>query len=257
MPERCKWLLTTAKRFFFSGLMAARQGDTVQALSLYQQSLRLKPRYLETYNQLASLYRVLRNPQAALVYNGQALRYFPTNARLHYGRGLIYHSEGKLDSAMACYQQAMQRQSGYFQAYFQAGLIDQTYRRYYAALANYQRVQQLRPQFPRIDTYIGYCHEQMGQYDLAITAYTKAIGQNATDRQASAGLWRSKRHQRAYTEYNPLFLPNGSGEPLPTVRSRTQLDTSRVRIAPIQPKARISTGSNDSLQRTVKPIGQN
>jgi tetratricopeptide (TPR) repeat protein len=137
------------------------------------------------------------------------------------------------------------------------GLINQKYRNYYAALANYQRVQQLRPLFPRIDTYIGYCHEQMGQYDLAIDAYTKATRQNPGDRQAAAGLWRSDRRRYAKNPYNSLFLPDAPTEPLNGARGRAVLDTTRVRISTIQPKARVITGEGDSLRRAVKPIGQN
>ncbi|QJW92331.1 tetratricopeptide repeat protein [Spirosoma taeanense] len=238
--------------YFFNGLMAAKQGDTAQALELYQQSLRLKPRYLETYNQLASIYRSLGNRNAALAYNEQALQYFPDNARLRFGRGLIYHTSGELDSAMACYQQTVKLQPSYYQAFFQIGLINQKYRNYFAALTNYQRVQQLRPQFPRIDTYIGYCHEQTGQYDAAIAAYTKATQQNAADRQATAGLWRSQRRQYAGNSYNSLILPNKPAEPV--APARTRLDTTRVRITTIQPKARVMTSESDSLRRTIKPI---
>ncbi|RYF46154.1 MAG: tetratricopeptide repeat protein, partial [Cytophagaceae bacterium] len=182
---------------------------------------RLKPRYLETYNQLASVYRTLGDQNSALAYNQQALRYFPHNARLYYGRGLIYHTIGQLDSAMTYYRQTMKIQPGYYQAYFQLGLINQTYRNYNDALRNYQRVQELRPQFPRIDTYIGYCHEQMGQYDLAIAAYDKATKQNIYDRQAAAGLWRSQRRQYAQNSYNSLFLPDTAAKSTPQARSRT------------------------------------
>ena len=241
--------------YFFKGLMTARQGDTAQALVLYQQSLRLKPRYLETYNQLASVYRIIGDMNTALVYNQQALHYFPNNARLYYGRGLIYHTEGKPDSAMLYYQQTVKVQPSYYQAYFQMGLLNQKYRNYYGALANYQRVQELSPAFPRIDTYIGYCHEQMGQFELAIAAYTKATRQNAGDRQAATGLWRSQRHQ--YVRNNPFFSPDTAAKTLNPTRSRPVLDTSRIRISTIQPRSRVTSGTSDSLQRTVKPIGQN
>jgi tetratricopeptide (TPR) repeat protein len=152
--------------------------------------------------------------------------------------------------------QTIKLQPAYYQAYFQVGLINQKYRNHYAALANYQKVQQLRPQFPRIDTYIGYCHEQMGQYEQAVAAYTKATRQNPADRQAAAGLWRSQRRQYAGS-YNPLFLPNTPAEPVTVEQKRTELDTSRVRISTIQPKARVSVSESDSLRRAVKPIGQN
>ncbi|MCY7356925.1 MAG: tetratricopeptide repeat protein, partial [Rudanella sp.] len=55
--------------YFFNGIITAKQGDTTQALSLYQQSLKLKPRYLETYNQLAAVYRSLGDLGSALAYN--------------------------------------------------------------------------------------------------------------------------------------------------------------------------------------------
>jgi tetratricopeptide (TPR) repeat protein len=241
--------------YFFNGLMAAKLGDTARALVLYQQSLRLKPRYLETYNQLASVYRRLGDLGSAMVYNNQALAYFPGNPRLYFGRGLIYHAWGQLDSAVAAYQETVKLQPNYYQAYFQMGLINQKYRNYYNALANYQKVQQLRPQFPRIDTYIGYCHEQMGQYDLAIAAYTKASQLNAADRQAAAGLWRSQRRQYAQNSYNSLFLPNTTtDEPITQSRSRAVLDTTRVRISTIQPKSRVTTSGGDSLRRTLRPV---
>ena len=243
--------------YFYNGLIAARQGDTAQALALYQQSLKLKPRFLETYNQLASIHRTQGDVLSALAYNQRASRYFPNNASLYYGRGMIYNAQGQADSAMQYYQQALTLQPNYYQVYFQMGLMNQKYRNYYSALANYRRVQELRPQFPRIDTYMGYCHEQLGQYDQAIAAYTKATTQNAADQQAAAGLWRSQRRQYAQNSYNSVLLPDTVAKPLTPVRTRPVLDTSRVRIMTIQPKATVRSNTTDSLQRTVKPIGQN
>ena len=240
--------------YFFKGLMAAKLGDTTQALTLYKHSLQLKPRNLDTYSQLASVYRALKDPYSSLAYNEQAIRYFPSNARLHYSRGVTYHVAGKLDSAMVGYQQAVKLQPNYYQAYFQIGLINQAYRNYYNALANYQRVQQLRPQFPRIDTYIGYCYEQTGQYELAIAAYDKAAMLDATNKLAYQGLWRSRRRQYTRNSYNPLLLPDASAEAIPAGRDRQVLDTTRVRISTIQPKATRSAGGSDSLRRTIKSI---
>jgi tetratricopeptide (TPR) repeat protein len=241
--------------YFFKGLMAAKLGDTTQALALYKHSLQLKPRNLDTYSQLASVYRALKDPYSALTYNEQAIRYFPNNARLCYSQGVTYHIAGRLDSAVVWYQQAVKLQPNYYQAYFQIGLINQAYRNYYNALANYQRVHQLRPQFPRIDTYIGYCFEQTGQYDLAIAAYDKATKLDVNDKLAYQGLWRSQRRQYSRNSYNPLLLPDASAEAAAAAgRARQVLDTTRVRISTIQPKATNSAGGSDSLRRTIKPI---
>ena len=241
--------------YYFNGLMAAKQGDTTQALSLYLTSLRLKPRYLPTYQQLALVYRSLGDLNSAMTYNEQAVRYFPDNAQLQYNRGLIYHTAGRLDSALTGYQQALRLQPDLYQAAFQSGLIYQKVRMYPLALAFFQRVQQLRPQFPRIDFFIGTALEQTGQWEPAIVAYSKAMQLDPTDQQAYYGYWRSQKRQSAQTY--------GSYLPTPTLSNRYEtaptgpvLDTNRVRITTIQPKQR-SAARSDSMTRTVKMPGGN
>lgn len=226
--------------YFFNGLITARQGDTTQALALYQQSLKLKPRYLETYNQLAAVYRSLGDLGSALAYNGQAILYFPDDPQLTFGRGMIYQAGGRLDSALTFYQQTVRLDPQYYQANFQAGLVLQRWRAYTQALTNFSRVQQLNPQFPRIDTYIGQCHEQLGQYEQAVASYTKSTQQNPGDQQAVAGIWRSQRRMYSPNRYNSVLLPDESGATGPTDPAATPTDT-RMEIPTIQPRNQLST----------------
>ncbi len=237
--------------YFFNGLLTARKGDTTAALGLYARSLQLKPRYLETYRQLAAVYQAIGQPGIALTYTDQALRYFPKNAPLQFSRGLIYQSAGRLDSAMLAYQEAVRLNPAYEQPLFQAGLIWFKWRAYDRALANFQRVAQLRPQFNRIQFFLGQCFEQTGQFELAVTAYTTALAQNTTDRQAQFGLWRAQK-QLAYGNNYQTYLPTlPNTEPVVTPQVGPVLDTSRVRIAPIQPRNKLPVG-NDSVTRPVK-----
>lgn len=225
--------------YFFNGLITAKQGDTSQALALYQQSLKLKPRYLETYNQLAAVYRSLGDLGAALTYNEQAIRYFPSNPRLTFGRGMIYQAGGRLDSALICYKQTVRLEPTYYQANFQAGLILQRWKAYTQALANFNRVQQLNPQFPRIDTYIGQCQEQLGLYEEAVASYTKSARQNPADQQAVAGMWRAQRRMYSPNRYNSVLLPDESGSTGATEQPIAPVDT-RMDIPTIQPRNRIT-----------------
>ncbi len=239
--------------FFFNGLLTARQGDTTSALSLYTRSLQLKPRYLETYRQLAAVYRAIGQPGTALAYTEQALRYFPKNAPLQFSRGLTYQSAGRLDSAMIAYQEAVKLNPSYYQPLFQRALIWFKWRAYDRALADFQRVAQLRPQFSRIDFFIGQCLEQTGQFDLAVAAYSKTLAQNPGDRPAQFGLWRAQRHLYYGNSYPTLtYLPSVTAtEPTAVPRTGPVLDTSRVRVAPIQPRAKLPVG-NDSITRPIR-----
>lgn len=224
--------------YFFNGLITAKQGDTSQALALYQQSLKLKPRYLETYNQLSSIYRSLGDLGSALTYNEQAIRYFPEDARLTYGRGLIYHAGGRLDSALTFYRHTVQIDPTYYQANFQAGLILQRYRAYSQALANYSRVQQLNPQFPRIHTYIGFCQEQLGMYEQAVASYTQSARLNPADGQAVAGMWRAQRRMYNPNPYNSVLLPDEDGK---SAASEPNAAPVQMEIQTIKPRTQLST----------------
>ncbi len=243
--------------YFFEGLIAARQGDTTRAIALYEQSLKLKPRYLPTYNQMASVYRGMGNTAVALAYNSRATDYFPANVNLIYNRGLIYHDAARLDSALICYQQTVKQQPTFYQAYFQAGLVFQKWKGYYQALTNFQKVQKIKPDYQGIDTYIGFCFEKTGQYEAAVAAYTTATQQNAGDADAQAGLYRAQRRlawqQNGYG--NPTdYLPRTTRtEPNPARPVGPVLNTSRVRVLTIQPRTRLPT-RGDSLPRTLKPV---
>jgi len=226
--------------YFFNGLITAKQGDTTQALALYQQSLKLKPRFLETYNQLAAVYRSLGDLGSALAYNEQAIRYFPNDVRLIFGRGMIYQAGGRLDSALTFYKQTVLLEPTYYQANFQAGLILQRWKAYTQALTNFSRVQQLNPQFPRIDTYIGQCQEQLGMYEQAVASYTKSARQNPADQQAVAGMWRAQRRIYRPTSYNSVLLPDESGSAGATEQPKAPVDT-RMDIPTIQPRNRLTT----------------
>ena len=244
---------------FYDGLIAAKTGDTTQAITHFQQALQLKPRFLPTYNQLTAVYRSLGDLNTALVYNEQAMRYFPINAELLFQRGMIYQNGGRADSALIAYQKTVTMQPDYVQAYFQAGLIFDRFRNYAAALANFEQVQKRKPTFPHIDYFVGHGLETTGQWDRALAQYTTSLQKDPGDPAAQAGLWRvQRRQQQINAAYNAYLMPVAPETGLlqaPLTRTpgggRT-LDTSRIRIQPIQPRTRIRSMNDSTFQ--VRPI---
>ncbi|WP_229376848.1 tetratricopeptide repeat protein [Fibrella aquatilis] len=244
---------------YFDGLIAAKTGDTTGALTHFQEALQLKPRFLPTYNQLTAVYRSLGDLNTALVYNDRATRYFPINAELLFQRGMIYQNAGRADSALIAYQKTVTLQPDYVQAYFQAGLIFDRFRNYAAALANFEQVQKRKPTFPHIDYFVGHGLEMTGQWDRALAQYTTSLQKDPGDPAAQAGLWRvQRRQQQINAAYNDYLLPVAPETGLlaaPLARTpgggRT-LDTSRIRIQPIQPRTRVRSMNDSTFQ--VRPI---
>ncbi|WP_266366207.1 tetratricopeptide repeat protein [Tellurirhabdus rosea] len=232
--------------FHFNGLVAARQGDTVRALNQYARALSLKPRYLDTYTQLTSIYTALGDLQTALNYNQRAITYFPQNAQLYHGRGLIYHRGYQLDSAARYYQRAIQLQPDLYAAHFQLGLVYLKYKAFGQALRHFEEVARGKPDYPRVNLYLAVALEYTGQLDRALELLTKESELNPYDYQVRSGLWRVQRKQYGYYGGNTQPEEFTKEEETPT-RPGSVLDTTRVRIRTIQPRSRFSV-SNDSTR---------
>jgi tetratricopeptide (TPR) repeat protein len=242
---------------FYNGLMNAKQGDTVRALADYQQALTLKPRFLPTYNQLTAVYRSLGDLNTALSYNSTAMQYFPVNAELIFQRGMIYQSAGRADSALFAYQKTVKLDPNYAQAYFQAGLIFDRFRKYQLALENYEQVLKRNPTYPRIDYYVGHGLEMTYQLDRALAHYTSMLQKNPTDQEAQYGLWRVQKRQQMAAGYNTYLIPEteaatGLLPEAPRTPGGRTLDTSRFRVAPIQPRTRIQSMGDSIKVRTIE-----
>ncbi len=240
---------------FYTGLVAAKQGDTLRAVARYERALALKPRFLPTYNQLTAIYRQQRDLATALAYNQRASQFFPVSAELVFQRGMIYQYAGRADSALLAYQKTVALQPNYVEAYFQAGLIFDRLRNYAVALTNFERVKQQQPTHPRVDTYLGHCLEMTYQWDRAAAQYTLALRADPADPAAQAGLWRvQRRQQQQSTNYNDYFLAPTAPETglLQSQSGGRMPDTSRGRNSPVQPRTRIQSMGDSTF--TVKPI---
>lgn len=76
------------------------RGDDIEGLRLLEEAHRLDPKKKECYRELAMIYlKKDRIPEAKKMVV-QALEYFPSDARVHGARGLIYKEEGDKKAAI-------------------------------------------------------------------------------------------------------------------------------------------------------------
>ncbi|WP_234734101.1 tetratricopeptide repeat protein [Tellurirhabdus bombi] len=221
--------------FYFNGLIAAKYGDTTRALAYYERALALKPRYLDTYSQLTSIYTAQGNYETALVYNKRALAYFPKNAQLFYGRGLTFQRAYRPDSAYQYYQQAIRLQPNLYQAHFQAGQICLRWRAFGQAVRHFEEVQNVKADFPRIRYFLATALEYNNQLDQALALYAKEQAANPGDWQARSGAWRVQRKLAGTYNVAPAGEVALDDEP---ARPGSVLDTTRVKIMTIKPRSR-------------------
>jgi tetratricopeptide (TPR) repeat protein len=196
--------------YFYSGTLAAKQGDTTSAIALIQQSIELKPRFLENYVELTNIYTRLKVRDEALRYNNIGLRYFPKEAQLHYTRGFLYHTDKHLDSALVCYKKAMLYDTTNYLANFQAGLIYLKWGNNQLAVKNFEKVVRQNSKFSSIHLLLGMAFERIGNLDKAIEQFILAVERNPSDWKVKSKLYAAQRRNGYYKQYG--YYPSYSND---------------------------------------------
>ncbi len=196
--------------YFYSGTLAAKQGDTTSAIALIQESIKLKPRFLGNYVELTNIYTRLKVKDEALRYNNIGLQYFPEEAQLHYTRGFLYHTGKHLDSAMSSYKKAIMYDTTYYLANFQVGLIYLKWGNNLLAIKNFEKVARQNSKFSSINLLLGMAFERAGNLSKAIEQFTLAAERNPSDWKTKGKLYAAQRRNSHYKQYG--YYPSSSND---------------------------------------------
>lgn len=237
--------------YYIQGMLQSRMADTVAALTSLRHALALNPRLIRTYQQISLLNTRLGNYDVALHYNTQALRRYPNRAILHLERGEIYENKYKLDSAVLSYREATRYDSSLVRAHFLTGSIYLKWKAYAAAIRAFERVLKYQENFPEASFLMGVCFERLGNDDKAVEYYTLEISRNPDDAQSAAGIARIKG--RKIRRYDPSGLFSTQEDTkVPRLPVPRAIDTSRIKITPIQPRRTLDMGRDTTLKMTIK-----
>jgi len=190
--------------YFYTGLLDARQGDTLSGVALMQKALELKPRFMPAYVELTTIYTRMREFDQAKEINRQGLRYFPKESALHFTRGLVYHNQKRLDSALICYHKAIVFDSTNYMADFQAGLIYLKWYSFPQAVKSFQKVLRYDAKYPQINFLLGTAYDKMGNLEEAIEQYTLANEADAADWRSRGRLYRAQQRKYYLDTYGTL-----------------------------------------------------
>jgi tetratricopeptide (TPR) repeat protein len=240
--------------YFYRGTLSARKGDTLAAISLINKAIEMKPSFREGYSKLTEVLQNYRMYDSALVVNKSAMVQFPKNADLFVERGLIFFKFGRLDSALVSYEKAAAIDSKRTDVLLYSAAIYYRWKSYIKALENYEKALDINEDTPKVNYLIGLTQEQLGNMEDAEEALKEAVEKNPNDEQAIIALNRvSGRVNAGMTNYTPPpvhvrkpTLP--TPKPVVVEEPRKLLDTSRLRINTIKPKAKVNV-KTDSTKR--------
>jgi serine/threonine-protein kinase len=151
--------------------------DLPAAARLLGQAQKRHPSDFWINHQLAFYLTNMKPPQP-----GQGTRFYqaalalrPENPGVHNNLGYALKHEGRLDEAIAAFEEAIRLKPDYADAHNNLGTALQRQRRLDEAIATYEQAIRLRPNWPEAYYNLGGAFRDKGKLDESIAAYKEAI----------------------------------------------------------------------------------
>jgi len=137
---------------FNLGVTLARLGRLDEAIGQYEQALRTEPNLAEAHNNLGTALRQVGRLDEAIEHYEQAIRIQPAFAEAHFNLGNALAQSGKLDEAIEQYEQAVQIRPDVALTHFNLGNTLWRVGRVKQAAAQYEETLRLDPSFTQAKT---------------------------------------------------------------------------------------------------------
>jgi tetratricopeptide (TPR) repeat protein len=157
------------------GIDLARAGDLEQAITLFEESVRVDPDLAEAHSQLGAAHLAVGNTAAARTHLQRALQLDPDFADARYNLGLLAHREGRFDDAVAHFQQAVAIRPEHFDARLGLGTDLVRVGRPEQAIDHLRRATALRPDDPRSYKRLAAVLSDQGDYRQAADVLRLAV----------------------------------------------------------------------------------
>jgi tetratricopeptide (TPR) repeat protein len=191
-----------ASAYYVQGMLQAKQGDSLASLASLDYAMTHNPRMLRAYLQSIIINTKLQNLGQALTINNRAINRFPQIAELYFERGQIYKVLSQPDTAVIYYQKAIAINPKYTTALSQMADLSIKNKYYHKAITALTQLLKLDPKYPQIHNLLGYCYEKLGNYPKAREYYGITLEMDQGDRAAHNGMWRMKRNENEGSYYS-------------------------------------------------------
>lgn len=154
-----------------------REGKCDAAVPLFKQLIERKPGMSAAHYELGWCYNELAQYDSALAALTNARKTDPTNFRIIYEAGFAKYKLGKVNEALADFNQVIKQNASYNKAYIARGdLYKDVQKNTTLALADFLKALSLDSTESKIHYRIGWCYNDLGKFNEAVPYLQKAIG---------------------------------------------------------------------------------
>jgi protein O-GlcNAc transferase len=159
------------------GVVLQRQGKFAQALDAYDRAIKLRPGDFEiAYNRAVALQQQGRLEEAGAAYR-DLIRQSPSSL-VYLNLGSVEQDLGRLDAALAAFDQAIALDRSFAPAHFNRGVILQLQGRLDEGVAAYGAAMNLRPGYVEAATNAAIVLQELGRLDDAVQGFELAAALN-------------------------------------------------------------------------------
>jgi len=170
------------------GILSAREGKMPEAVSYFQEALRLDPDHLVALDNLGAAYRQLQNWDEARQTLERALKVKPDDPEANYSLGMVFAQTGDSDRAYELLQKALQLRPGYPEALNNLGILYLRTHRINEAVASFEECIRVAPAFSRCYMDLAQVYALEGAPEKARAVLFQLLKQHPDDVQAQRAL---------------------------------------------------------------------
>jgi tetratricopeptide (TPR) repeat protein len=164
------------------------QGKAQEAISQFEQALRLEPDCAEAHNNLGAVLLGQGRLTEAIGHYEQALRINPDYARAHNKLGIALAQTGRIEEAVAHYERALQIKPEYAEAHYNLAVALENTGRTDEAIDHYEKALRTDPDYVEAHVNLGSAFLRMGKVQEAIGQYELALRINPDYAEAHSNL---------------------------------------------------------------------
>jgi tetratricopeptide (TPR) repeat protein len=179
----------TAASLFEKGKELKMAGKSAEAFSYFIKTTEKKPDYGEAWYEIGWYYNETNNHKEALKALNKAKEYWKDQYRVFYELGYALYSLDSADEAIVNFTKVIASNPQYPLAYMGLGDVFRTRKENSKeAITWYRKVLDFDKNNKKANYWIGWCANDLGQFDLAITHLKKTIELDGTDMLAKTEL---------------------------------------------------------------------
>ena len=173
---------------YILGVAYGKLGSYSDATVEFQQAIKLKPDYIDAWNNLGWAYSQSGKFAEAVDAFQQLIKFGPNNPQIWSNLGGAQAGQGHEADAIAAYQMAIQLKPDYADAHFNLGAAYANQGKLVDAVNSFQLAVKYKPDFPEAWFNLGVVSSRQGENNEAVIFFQKAINLRPNYAEAWRGL---------------------------------------------------------------------